>query len=74
MGCRPGVAFTVTVWIFEYQPFFAGPDYDPRLVLIQAAGTATLEFRQTPGAEGIARFTYTVNNVAATKPIQRMVF
>jgi hypothetical protein len=55
-------------------PFFAGPNYDPRLVLIQAAGTATLEFKQTPGTEGIARFTYTVNNVAATKPIQRMVF
>ena len=51
-----------------------GVFFDPRLVQIQAAGTATLEFRQAPGAEGIARFSYTVNNVAVTKPIQRMVF
>lgn len=55
-------------------PFFAGPNYDPRLVLVQAAGTATLDFKQTPGAEDRARFTYTVNGVTATKTISRMVF
>lgn len=55
-------------------PFFAGPGYDPRLVLILPAGTATLEFKQTPGAEDLARFTYTVGKTTATKPISRMVF
>jgi hypothetical protein len=55
-------------------PFFAGPGYDPRLVLIQASGTATLEFKQTPGAEDIGRFTYVIGNVTATKPISRMRF
>lgn len=55
-------------------PFFAGPDFDPRLVLIQAAGTATLDFSQTPGDEDRARFTYTVGGVTATKTISRMAF
>ena len=55
-------------------PFFAGPDYDPRLVLLQEAGTATLDFRQLPGDVGRARFTYTVQGVTRTKVIQRMVF
>ena len=55
-------------------PFFAGPDYDPRLVLIQAAGTAVLDFRQAPGEEGRARFTYTVNGITTTKVISRMAF
>ena len=53
-------------------PSFAGPDFDPRLVLVQAAGTATLDFRQRPGEEGRARFTYTLNGVTATRTIVRM--
>lgn len=55
-------------------PFFAGPDFDPRLVLIQAAGNATLEFTQVPGEEGRARFTYTVNGATSTKTITWMSF
>ena len=55
-------------------PFFAGPDFDPRLVLVQAAGTATLDFSQVPGDEDRARFTYTVGGVTATKTISRMAF
>jgi hypothetical protein len=55
-------------------PFFAGPDYDPRLVLILPAGTATLDFSQRAGEEGNARFTYTVNGVATSKTISRMRF
>jgi len=55
-------------------PFFAGPDFDPRLVLIQAAGTATLDFSQLPGEEDRARFTYTLGEVTATKTISRMAF
>lgn len=55
-------------------PFFAGPDFDPRLVLVQAAGTATLDFAQRPGEEDRARFSYTVNGASATKTIQRMRF
>ena len=55
-------------------PFFAGPGYDPRLVLVQAAGSATLDFRQRAGEEGRARFTYTVNGATVTKVIERMAF
>jgi len=55
-------------------PFFAGPDFDPRLVLIQAAGTATLDFTQSPGTEDRARFTYTVGGMTASKTISRMAF
>ena len=55
-------------------PFFAGPDYDPRLVLVQAAGTAVLDFRQAPGEEGRARFTYTIGGVTTTKVVTRLVF
>ena len=55
-------------------PFFAGPDFDPRLVRAEPAGTATLDFSQSPGDEDRARFTYTVGGVAATKVIARMAF
>jgi hypothetical protein len=55
-------------------PFFAGPDFDPRLVLVQSAGTATLEFSQSPGNEDHARFTYTVNGTTATRVLARMSF
>ncbi|HYC38401.1 MAG TPA: hypothetical protein VEC19_18380 [Usitatibacter sp.] len=55
-------------------PFFAGPDYDPRLVLVQAAGTATLDFRIRPGESSTARFTYTISGATTTKPIARMAF
>lgn len=55
-------------------PFFAGPGYDPRLVLVQSAGSAVLEFRQVPGTEGEARFTYTVNGATTTKTITRFRF
>jgi len=55
-------------------PFFAGPDFDPRLVLVQAAGSATLDFTQTPGSEDRARFTYTVGGITASKTISRMAF
>jgi len=55
-------------------PSFAGPDYDPRLVLVQAAGTATLDFAIREGEEGRARFTYTLGGVTTTKTISRMVF
>jgi hypothetical protein len=52
-------------------PFFAGPDYDPRLVLTQSAGSAVLEFRQLPGQEDRAAFTYTIGGVTTTKAISR---
>ena len=55
-------------------PSFAGPDYDPRLVLVQAAGTATLDFRLRDGEEGRARFSYTLGGVTTTKTISRMAF
>jgi hypothetical protein len=52
-------------------PFFASPVFDPRLVLIQAAGAATLDFHQVPGDVGHARFTYSVDGVTIEKTIQR---
>jgi hypothetical protein len=55
-------------------PSFAGAGYDPRLVQVQAAGTATLDFLQRLGEEGTARFTYTVNGNTVTKTIERMRF
>jgi hypothetical protein len=55
-------------------PSFAGPDYDPRLVLVQAAGTATLDFGIRDGEEGSARFTYTIGGATTTKVIERMRF
>jgi hypothetical protein len=55
-------------------PFFGGPDYDPRLVLVQPAGTATLDFRLRDGEEGRARFTYTIGGATTTKVIERMRF
>jgi hypothetical protein len=55
-------------------PSFAGPDYDPRLVLVQSAGTATLDFRIRAGEEDRARFSYTINGVTTTKSIARMGF
>jgi hypothetical protein len=55
-------------------PALGAPDYDPRLVLILPAGTATLDFRQRAGEEGRARFTYTLNGVTTTKVITRMAF
>ncbi len=54
-------------------PSFSSPDFDPRLVLIQAAGQATLDFTNEP-VNGRASLTYIVNNIPVTKTITRMVF
>ena len=53
-------------------PFFAGPDFDPRLVLILPAGTAEIDFAHRPGEEGRARLTYTVNGMTVRKVIERL--
>lgn len=55
-------------------PFFAGPAYDPRLVLVQAVGTATLDFRHLPGALGKARFTVSMGGTTTTRVIEPMRF
>ena len=52
-------------------PFFAGPVFDPRLVILQAVGAATLDFHQVPGDEGRARFTYGVDGTSVSKVITR---
>lgn len=54
-------------------PAFSDPDFDPRLVLIQPAGEATIDFTAVP-ATGRATFTYTVNNIPVTARIARMEF
>ncbi|MGZ5032199.1 MAG: hypothetical protein ACXWAC_03290 [Usitatibacter sp.] len=52
-------------------PYFADPDYDPRRVLVLPVGAATLDFKQTPGDLGRARFTYTINGNTITKILVR---
>lgn len=52
-------------------PFFAVPVFDPRLVILQAVGVATLDFHQVPGDEGRARFTYGVDGTTVAKVITR---
>ena len=54
-------------------PAFSSPTFDPRLVLIQAVGQATIDFTQLP-ATGRATFTYNVNNIPVTTSIARMAF
>jgi hypothetical protein len=54
-------------------PAFSSPDFDPRLVLIQAVGQATLDFTNV-ATTGRASFTYNVNNIPVTATISRMVF
>jgi hypothetical protein len=55
-------------------PSFSASVFDPALVMAAPVGSAALEFKQVPGAEGLARFTYTVNGATVTKTIQRMAF
>ncbi len=55
-------------------PFFAGPTYDPRSVIVANSGAATIDFKQLPGQEDLARLTYTLDGIATTKTIARMVF
>ena len=54
-------------------PAFSDPNFDPRLVLIQASGEATIDFTQVP-TTGRATFTYNVNNIPVTTTISRMPF
>jgi len=53
-------------------PHFAGASFDPRLVLVQATGSAVLEFRAAAGGTTTARFTYTVDGVTTVKTITRI--
>jgi hypothetical protein len=54
-------------------PAFSDPNFDPRLVLIQVAGEATIDFGPVP-TTGRATFTYNVNNIPVTTQISRMAF
>jgi hypothetical protein len=55
-------------------PFFGVEPFDSQAVRVFPAGSATLDFRQLPGAEDRARFTYTVNGVGVTRTVGRMAF
>ena len=55
-------------------PSVAGREFDPRLVQYQAVGTAVLDFTQETPSEGVARFSYSIDNFAVNKPITRMSF
>lgn len=49
--------------------------FDARLVRILPVGAATIDFTQSPGTEGRARFTYDVSGLGTdTKTIQRFVY
>jgi len=52
-------------------PFYLAPTFDPRLVLIQSAGAATIDFQQAAGQEGRARLSYTVDGRQVEKVITR---
>jgi hypothetical protein len=52
-------------------PTYSGA-FNASLVNYLQAGTATLDFTQTPGHEALARFTYSIGNTSATTPIFRM--
>jgi hypothetical protein len=53
-------------------PGIASPVFDPALVQYAPSGTVTIEFAQSPGEEGRARVAYTIDNVTATKVVQRL--
>jgi hypothetical protein len=55
-------------------PAFSDPVFDPGRVTIAPLGTASIEFEQAPGTEGLATLTYNVNNIAVTKRIRRLAF
>lgn len=55
-------------------PGFAGATFDPSRVTVTASGTASLEFAQSPGSEGIGTLSYTVGGATVTKRIRRMAF
>jgi len=52
-------------------PFYAAPVFDPRLVMLDAVGSATLDFGQVPGDEGRARLAYTIDGTSVQKVITR---
>jgi len=55
-------------------PSVTATAFDPTLVLTVPSGTAVIEFRQVPGEEGLARFTYTLGGNTTTKVMSRMPF
>jgi hypothetical protein len=74
---QPGAWTSATRWegpLYRTTgPYFSAPSYDPRLVLVQAAGSAVLEFTTAAAGTTTARFTYTVDGVTTVKTITRMV-
>ena len=54
-------------------PGIAAPIFDPNAVSYAGSGTATLDFTQVPGREGLARLDYTIDGITATKAIQRLL-
>lgn len=55
-------------------PGYSEPVFDPRQVVTQPLGTATIEFEQTPGNEAFATLHYVVGNVPVTKRIRKLLF
>jgi hypothetical protein len=66
-----------TTWaadIFHTTGPALGAIFNPSVVSPVRAGTATLNFTQTPGTEGTSRFSYTLNGITTTKTITRLRF
>jgi hypothetical protein len=55
-------------------PSVTATAFDPTLVFAFPSGTAVIEFRQDPGGEGLARFTYALGGNTTTKVISRIPF
>jgi hypothetical protein len=53
--------------------YFPGPGFDPAAVTRDVVGDAAFEFRQEPGEEGIATFSYTVSGQQGSKRITRLL-
>lgn len=53
-------------------PSFASQVFDPMLVAYTPLGGATFDFKQTPGHEGEAHFSYTIGATVASKTVKRM--
>lgn len=53
---------------------FSAPVFDPAQLTVQAVGSVSIEFEQSPGTEGVATLSYNVGAVQVTKRIQRLAF
>ena len=66
--------WTGTVFRTSGPAYFRVPVFDPAAVTRTAVGEASFEFRQKPGEEGIATFSYALSGQQGEKRITRLLF